>query len=190
MKCCSIKDATQLCPPNFHVPQYLYTCSEGLINLSYRVRIGSAWPFQEPRNIFSGSIKSNLNSTCEHTAVQLVSSRWQQRRAEDEWGLSVGFLRTGGMRLLCHHKIESKYCDIFVPLTLEGVCCLVSQLIRARILIDCLLFKLIWGLRQNSAALWGFHIWSFCIFGGAVWSWESYLTAALDKRTLDLPYSH
>lgn len=56
------------------------------INLSYPLRLVLLvhGPFQEPCNIFSGSIKSNLNSTCERTAIQTVSSHWQQSRAEDE----------------------------------------------------------------------------------------------------------
>ena len=76
----------------FNVP-HISVQSEDPINLFYLPRLVLLvhGPFQEPCNIFSGSIKSNLNSTCERTAVQMVSSHWQQRRAEDEWGLSVGF---------------------------------------------------------------------------------------------------
>ena len=65
----------------FNVP-YISVQIEDPINLSYW--FGLVPLVLEPCYIFSGRIKSNLNSTCEHTAVHTVSSHWQQRRAEDE----------------------------------------------------------------------------------------------------------
>ena len=65
-------------------------------------------------------------------------------------------LRTAGMRVLCHHNIERVLQEI-VPFGHEGMCCLVSQLIRVNILIDYLLFNLILEFTQISKALLFFH---------------------------------
>ena len=53
-----------------------------------------------------------------------------------------------------------------MPFGHGGVCCLVSQLIRVNILIDCLLFKLILEFIQISKALWNFQIDTLYIVGG------------------------
>lgn len=90
----------------------------------------------------------------------MVSSHWQQKMNE----AFLWLLKTAGTRVLCHHNIESE----FEPFGHEGVCCLVSQLIRVNILIDCLLFKLILEFIQISKALWNFHIESFYIFADTI----------------------
>lgn len=76
--------------------------------------------------------------------------------------LLCGFLKTVGMRVLCHHNTEREVLQKFVPFGPEGVSCLVSQLIRVNVLIDCLLFKPIlevfWKLSEVCVQkkLWNF----------------------------------
>lgn len=50
-----------------------------------------------------------------------------------------------------------------MPFGHGGVCCLVSQLIRVHILIDCLLFRLILKFLQILIAQWNPHIESLFV---------------------------
>lgn len=78
------------------------------INLSYLLRLVALVHgfFQEPF-VFSGAIESNLNSACERTAVQTVSSSSPARSAEDEWGLSAA---SRGRRAPSYHNTKSEFC--------------------------------------------------------------------------------